>query len=95
MKLVAINKKQLVIYERRKIDGNYYLMKCRNLTELFKNIPDGNKAISKTTMENEILRYHIKNMNMIDEADVLTNSKTKFYKFNTIYELYLLIMLNA
>ena len=96
MNLVAINNKQLAIFERRNIEGNNYLVRCSNLSDLFKKLPDGNnKVISRITMENEILRYNLKNINKLKEDDIFKDSNTKFYEFNTIYELYLYVMLNS
>lgn len=96
MNLIAINDKQLIIFESINIEGNDYLIKCTNLCDLLKKLPDGNnKAISRIAMENEILRYNIKNINMLNEGVLLKNSNTKFYKFNSIYDLYLHVMIRT
>ena len=46
-------------------------------------------------MENEILRYTLKNRDRIDVDKIINNSKTKYTKVTNLYQLYLLIMLKG
>lgn len=96
MNIVAINKKQVIIFETKTVENKEFFIWNNNLTDLFDRLPKGTDlAISKEQMENEILRYALKNRDRFDFEKLINDKKTKFIEIKSLYELYMLVMLNG
>lgn len=96
MNIVAVNKNQVIIFKTNKVENNEFFIWNNNLTDLFDRLPKGTDlAISKVQMENEILKYTLRYRDRFDCEKIINNENTRFINFKSLYELYMLVMLNG
>lgn len=97
--LVGSLNKQIIILENKNVCGQIVLTCCNDITKLFNKLPlktIGNEIlVSREEMENEILRYTLKNKDRINVDEIINNSETRYTRVKNLYQLYLLIMLEG
>lgn len=99
MYLVGQFNKQIIVLEERNIYGKDLLVCHNDLTKIINKLPLKNNenkiSISREEMENEILRYSLRNKDRIDIDEMLNTNGTKYTKITNLYDLYLLVMLKG
>ena len=97
--LVGQLNKQIIVLEERNIYGKDLLVCHNDLTKIINKLPLKNNenkiSVSREEMENEILRYALRNKDRIDIDEMLNTNGTKYTKITNLYDLYLLVMLKG
>ena len=97
--LVGQLNKQIIVLEERNIYGKDLLVCHNDLTKIISKLPLKNNenkiSVSREEMENEILRYALRNKDRIDIDEMLNTNGTKYTKITNLYDLYLLVMLKG